>query len=139
MRYVCIAAVLLAAGCGSSSPRLTGRPITRAEWKAVFSDWYAHGRDLHGHSCGAMVIAIAHLPVDPPMYSTIYADLTGYAAKVCTKHPRYDAVARGMSDEDVAALAGMPRRTGPRCWLYTERRVCFTNERASIVQRVVHG
>lgn len=139
MRFALIGLVLLAAGCGSAAPRLTGKPITPAEWKAVFADWYAHGPDLHGHSCGAMVVAIEHLPVDPPTYSTIYADLTRYASKVCTRHPRYDRITDGMPDEDVATLAGLPRRTGLHCWLYTERRVCFTYGRASIVQRVVHG
>ena len=113
-------------GCGGSSGvTLTGRVVTAAQWKAVLWDWY-DGRISHPHSCGAVVVATSHLPIDAT-YSTANADLGRYAAKVCTHHRDFRAIKRGMTDADVAAVAGAPQLpAGGRCWEYRQRRdVCF--------------
>jgi hypothetical protein len=87
---VCGAALGLVACDASTRVQLTGRVVTNAEGKAVLQDWY-DGRISDGHSCGAVVVASSHLPVDGPIYSTVAADLARYAAKVCTHHPNLQA------------------------------------------------
>ena len=147
MRPLALVVVLLLVGCGSSSPRLTHRVVGTAEWRAVLSDWYDHGRDLHdAHTCGAILLALQHLPPSTVAYSTVKPDLEHAARRACTAHPRLVAIKRGMTDEDVAAVAGLPRiGLGLTCWVYpgggneTGRRVCFTHGRVSTLQFVVHG
>ena len=55
---------LVACG-GSNRVRLTGRVVTTTEWRAVLQDWY-DGKISDRHSCGAVVVASSHLPVDGP-------------------------------------------------------------------------
>jgi hypothetical protein len=136
-------------GCGRATPvatsrvPLTNRVVSPADWKAVLEDWYVGGLD-HRHSCGAVVVAISHLPVDGPVYSTVFDDLRRYAGKVCPKEPAFGALRRGMTDRDVAAVAGMPEEPAFGCWLYpvtrrhTGRRVCFRRGRVSVLQVSVH-
>lgn len=127
---VCGATLALAACGGHSRPMLTGRAVTPAQWKAVLRDWY-DGRISDHHSCGAVVVASEHLPVDGPIYGTLAGDLSRYAAKVCTHHPDLAAVRVGMADADVAAVAGAPQvPLYGSCWDYREPRgtrteVCF--------------
>lgn len=137
------ATLALVACGGSTSVKLTGQVVTAAQRKAVFEDWYDGHLSDH-HSCGAVVVASSHLPVDGPIYSTIAADLARYADKVCTHHPDLDAVEIGMSDVDVAAVAGAPQMpaTGP-CWDYwsksrgnTGLAVCFRNGRVASKNQV---
>ena len=127
---------LVACG-GSNRVRLTGRVVTTTEWRAVLRDWY-DGKISDRHSCGAVVVASSHLPVDGPVFNTVSADLARYAVKVCTHHPDLRKVKMGMTDADVAAVAGAPQMpaTG-RCWDYWEKSpshkglaVCFRSGRA---------
>jgi hypothetical protein len=118
-----------------SAPTLTHRVVGAAEWKAVLKDWY-DGRISEHHSCAAVVVASSHLPVDGMTYSTINADLARYAAKVCTHDRSLAAVRVGMSDADVAALAGAPAMPAAgSCWDYAGKpensgaSICFGNRR----------
>lgn len=126
----------LAACAGSNRVQLTGRVVTNAERKAVLQDWY-DGKISDRHSCGAVVVASSRLPVDGATYSTVAADLARYAARVCTHHPDLTKVTVGMTDADVAAVAGAPQMpaTG-RCWEYWQKSpshkglaVCFRSGR----------
>ena len=111
---------LVACG-GPGRVKLTGRTVTSAQWKAVLQDWY-DGRISDRHTCGAVVVASSHLPVDGPIYSTVSADLAHYATKVCTHHPDLTRITPGMTDADVASVAGAPQMpaTG-RCWEYWKK------------------
>lgn len=111
----------LAACDESDGVKLTGQVVTSAQWKAVLQDWY-DGRISDRHTCGAVVVASSHLPVDGPIYSTVSADLAHYATKVCTHHPDLTRITPGMTDADVASVAGAPQMpaTG-RCWEYRKK------------------
>jgi hypothetical protein len=117
-----------------STPKLTHKVVGAAEWKAVLQDWY-DGRIREHHSCAAVVVASSHLPVDGVTYSTINADLARYAAKVCTRHSALAAIKVGMTDADVAALAGTPQiPASGSCWDYASKKrgssgtsICFGN------------
>jgi hypothetical protein len=130
---------------GSDSPKLSGKVVSAAQWKAVLRDWY-DGRISERHSCGAVVVASSHLPVDGPIYSTIDADLARYAAKVCTHHSDLAAIKLGMSDADVAAITGAPTvPASGSCWDYRSSRrdntdiaVCFGNGRVISKSQVTH-
>ena len=132
----CGASLGLVACGGVNRVRLTGRVVASAQWKAVLQDWY-DGRISDRHTCGAVVVASSHLPVDGPIFSTVSADLTRYAAKVCTDHADLARVKVGVTDGDVAAVAGAPQMpaTG-RCWEYWQKgsshkglAVCFRSGR----------
>jgi len=135
---------LVACG-GSDSPKLADKVVSAAQWKAVLRDWY-DGRISDRHSCGAVVVASSHLPVDGPIYSTIDADLTRYAAKVCPHHSDVAAIKVGMSDADVAALAGAPAiPASGSCWDYrstsrdnTDIAVCFGSGRVISKSQAPH-
>jgi hypothetical protein len=58
------------------------RPVSAADWKAVFNDWY-DGRMDQLHSCAAVREAMRHLPAGGMIYSTIGIDLQAYATGVC--------------------------------------------------------
>ena len=64
---------------------------------------------------------------------------------MCPQTSDLDALKTGMSDADVAALAGVPNTVGLKCWLYAVtrdhdgRRVCFTDGRVTTLQFSVHG
>jgi hypothetical protein len=111
----------------------------------VLEDWSAHGDVKDDHACAAILIATEHLPSSPPVYSTVRGDLDRAAARWCAPHGSLGDLRPGMSDADVAAIAGRPRTAHPRCWLYPAtrdhdgRRVCFTNGRVTTLQRSVHG
>ena len=146
MRTAALAAAVLLAGCGTSHALPARRaPVGPREWRAVLEDWYAHGEVTDGHACAAIVIATEHLPSSPPAYSTVREDLDRAAAWQCAARGRLDDLRPGMSDADVAAIAGRPRTAYPGCWLYPVtrdhdgRRVCFTRGRVTTLQRSVHG
>jgi hypothetical protein len=132
--------------CGeASTPTLTHKIVGGSEWRAVLRDWY-DGRISEHHSCGAVVVASSHLPVDGPTFSTIAADLARYADRVCTHHPNLDAVELGMSDADVATVAGAPAiPASGRCWDYrsqnrdnTGTAICFKVGRVVSTSQVRH-
>ena len=145
MRLAALAVVIALTACASHrAPRLRP-PIRPAEWKAVLNDWYPDSVVDHPHPCAAIVIARAHLPVDPPAYSTVDRDLERAEKRLCPQTSDLDALKAGMSDADVAALAGVPDTVGLKCWLYAVtrdhdgRRVCFTEGRVTTLQFSVHG
>ena len=135
---------LVACG-GSNTPKLTNKVVGGSEWRAVLKDWY-DGRISEHHSCAAVVVASSHLPVDGPIYSTVAADLARYAAKVCTHTRDLAAVKRGMSDADVATLAGAPAiPASGSCWDYWSKNpdntgfaVCFKVGRVISKSQVHH-
>lgn len=130
-----VAATALLAGCGSHEVALTHRTVTPAEWRAVFEDWY-DGKLSNRHSCAAVITALSHAPIDGT-YSTVVPDLERYAARVCTSHPNLAALRVGMTDEDVALLAGAPRLPAfGSCWTYGGTHVCFDGGRVASVGRL---
>lgn len=140
---LCTSSCLAACG-GPQVPKLTGRAVTASQWKALFNDWYKDSR-IDGHySCAVSVIATSHLPADPPMYSDVMDVFEKYTAKVC-RPGDLKRVHVGMTDTDVALVAGAPELPAYGCWRYpvTNKqnglRVCFTYGRATIVQHAVHG
>lgn len=91
--------------------------------------------------------------------AVLLAGCGGHKAATATKtEPRRSsalAVKKGMTEEQVRALAGEPQVAGPRCWLYRfvlansgnqisgssidGVRLCFTHGRVSLVQTSLHG
>jgi hypothetical protein len=72
-----------------------------------------------------------------------------YERQVCSAGDVW-AVKVGMTDRQVAAIAGapVPWRSGPRCWQYRASRagtsvdglaVCFVSGRVSEIKTAVHG
>ena len=117
------------------------------------TDWLDNGRIDSTHRCGAVVVAVAHLrlleriPTGNPnrSYGRAVAVLDRYAATVCPRTSQLSKIVRGMSDAEVADVAGMPRTPRLHCWLYPVtrahdgRRVCFVRGRVALVQVSVHG
>lgn len=145
MRIAAVVLVVVAAGCASHHAPKRRPPIRPAEWHGVLNDWYPDGVVDHSHPCAAIVIAKAHLPTDSPTYSTAYRDLGRAERRWCTKSRDLRAIEKGMSDADVAAVAGAPDDVSLHCWLYAVtrkhdgRRVCFTKGRVTTVRLAVHG
>jgi hypothetical protein len=139
VRLVAIALVVTAVGCASHHAPRPRPPIRPTEWRAVLNDWYGDGVVDHSHPCAAIVLARTHLPTDGMTYSTIDRDLHRAEVRWCTQRPDVDTLRTGMSDADVAAVAGAPTEPGLRCWLYPGRRACFTNGRVTTLQFSVHG
>ena len=144
MRRIAAVLLLLAVtACGGA--RTPQPPVTRAEWHAVLRDWSDDRRFEGEYSCGAVVLAIGHLPASFPVYTTVGADLRREARHVCPQRGHYDAIEPAMSDADVAAIAGVPGHVLARCWLYpvtrerTGRQVCFTRGLVTTLQISVHG
>jgi hypothetical protein len=152
---VLVAVAALAATYGSRAEAASpadGGGVTSSQWLAVINDWLDDTRIERRHSCGAVVVAVARLSAyrgqstrgpGPPDRQAISV-LDRYAASVCPRHGRPDEITVGMTDREVASLAGMPRTPGVKCWLYPVtraldgRRVCFTNSRVSSVQVSEH-
>jgi hypothetical protein len=117
-------------------------PVSGHAWIAVVDDWLDNGRFDHAHSCPAVVVAAtnANVPSDRATYTRFPHDVRSLARRVC--HAGDAArIVLGMSDADVASIAGAPRFpiSGPHCWAYTTRRFCFTGKRVSKIQSVNHG
>jgi hypothetical protein len=145
MRFAVLAVVVALTACGSHHAPRARPPIQPAEWKAVLNDWYPDSVVDHAHPCAAIVIARAHLPSPTLAYSTVDRDLQRAEQRWCPRSSSLDALKMGMSDADVAAVAGVPDTVGPKCWLYVVtrdhdgRRVCFARGRVTILQFSVHG
>jgi hypothetical protein len=148
-----VALAVAASGCGGSK-HVAAPPIRPQEWRAVVDDWLDNGRIDIRHRCGAVVEALAHLrfleripaPTYNPRLSFAHATSTldRYAASVCPRTSELSKIVVGMSDAEVANVAGMPRTPRLRCWLYPVtrahdgRRVCFAHGRVALVQTSVH-
>jgi hypothetical protein len=143
----------IAAGCGGS--HVSGHrlpPITGKESSAVINDWLDDGRVDGHHSCGAVVEAVAkisalaHSRAEHPSlaYHRAISAFDRYAGDVCPSKPQLGKIVVGMTDAEVARIAGMPRTPRLRCWLYAVtrdrdgRRVCFSDGRVALVQVSVH-
>jgi hypothetical protein len=123
--------------------------VTAKQWIAVVNDSLDNARIDGRHSCGAVVEAVAHVSVlstpGTPIYQRAVSMLDTYAGGVCPRHPRLAQIVVGMTDAEVADIAGMPRTPSLRCWLYpvtpdlTGRRVCFDRGRVARVQVSVHA
>jgi hypothetical protein len=134
-------------------------PATDAEWKAVIDDWYDNGKVDAPHRCVAVRAAIERLPPRSPASAT--EDLRRVAQVFCHAKAAHRlliqpdaegtvfAVKRGMTTQQVLALAGKPDRVGPLCWLYhatrvarpevTGMRICFSKGHVAKTQISVHG
>jgi hypothetical protein len=113
-----VALALVAAGCGHHAAEATP-PVTGKEWRAVITDWSMYGRFTHQHPCAAVVVARSRIvPALHEGMPLIHA-LDVFERKVCPAGDVW-AVQTGMSDREVAALAGppIPWRSGPHCWNY---------------------
>jgi hypothetical protein len=117
-------------------------PVSGHAWTAVVNDWLDNGRFDHAHSCAAIVVAAtnANTPSDRATYTRFPRDVRSLARRVCRVGDA-TKITIGMSNATVAAIAGAPRfpLSGPHCWTYTTRRVCFTDKRVSKLQFVTHG
>jgi len=143
------ALALVAAGCGHHSAAATP-PVTGKEWHAVVADWSMHGRFTQRHSCAAAVVARTRVvPAYHEGMPLVHA-LDVFERRICSAGDVW-AVQKGMSDREVASLAGhpIPWRSGPNCWNYDASKVgtsidalafCFdrTGHVAAIRTRV-HG
>jgi hypothetical protein len=141
LSFVLIACLLASnalSGCGNNSNH-SSQPVSFREWQAVVGDWLVDGRLSNTHSCAAAVVAEVRSHAVGGQRLT--AALVAYAQARC-RHTDVAAIRRGMSDREVADLAGLPDVSGARCWSYrhvsrTEAvRVCFKDGRAAQVKRV---
>ena len=117
-------------------------PVHGPAWRGVVNDWLDDNRFEQPHACAPVVVAWGRLETMsmPSGWSRIFDDLKREARRVCwTGDARRIRV--GMSDAAVVAVAGKPRLSlsGPVCWVYPARRVCFANGHVVTVQSVVHG
>ena len=140
-------AVAVAASSRAARASATHR-VSEREWAAVISDWRAHGRFAGRHSCAAVIVARTHAP---PMYkegTPLVHALDLYERKLCLPGNVW-AVRQGMSDRDVASVAGapIPWLSGPHCWSYHATksgtsvdglRFCFTGGRVSEIDTAFH-
>src|SRR3954447_17352920 len=62
VRTALVLVVLAATWAAASAVAARPTPVTGREWKAVFTDWFAHGRLAASHSCAAVVVARTHAP-----------------------------------------------------------------------------
>jgi len=96
-------------------------PVSTREWQSVLKDWLVHGRFSQPHSCAAAVVARTHAPPAYKEGTPLVDALNLYELKAC-RSPRHDpgAVEVGMSNRQVAALAGvpLPRFSGTKSWAY---------------------
>jgi hypothetical protein len=143
---------VVTAGCGGSKHGDAAPPVRPQEWRAVVTDWANNDQVTGRHSCGAVVEAVAHIgllrvvPKHAPglPYRPAIVAFDSYATRVCPARPQLSKIGVGMSDAEVAEVAGMPRTPGLHCWLYPVtlahdgRRVCFAYGRVTLVQRSVH-
>src|SRR5450759_2851100 len=135
-------------GCGGSHGAHRTPVVTSKQWAAVVNDWLDNARIDGRYSCGAVVEAVAHISALHPPYSPTWQRavpmLDRYSSQVCTRHPQLPRIVVGMTDAEVAEVAGMPRTPRLRCWLYPVlrdlpgRRVCFDRWRVTLVQVSVH-
>ncbi len=142
--------VFALAALGGGDAGASANPVTRAEWKAVLNDWFAHGRFARRHSCTAAVVARSHTAPAFREGSALVLALDRFERSRCARNGDPWGVKRGMTDREVGTIAGapVPWLSGPRCWLYRKdkpgtsidgARYCFTRGRVTLVQIAVHG
>jgi hypothetical protein len=117
-------------------------PVSGHAWNAVDNDWLDNGRFDHAHSCAAVVVAATNANVrsDRATDTQFPHDVRSLARRIC--HSGNAAqIELGMSNADVASIAGAPRFpiSGPHCWAYATRRFCFTGKHVTKIQSVSHG
>jgi hypothetical protein len=114
-------------------------------WRGVFRDVY-DGRLDRVWPCSTLRTAVAHLPVDGPIYSKVPRLLMRAAARAC--NAAVGGLPLGSPRTAFLAAFGGPSLAGPHCalWKWTPEdgavdgvRVCFRNGRAVTVQTAVHG
>ena len=137
MRLVALLLVTLLSGCRGAS--------AGPEWKAVIRDAY-DGRLDRNWSCSSLRAAVAHLPQDVAAYQTIPLMLDSATGRACDA--ALARVERRLTRAEVTTLLGRPDRAS-RCWLYRWPpdhssaidgvRLCFSDDRVSLVQTAVHG
>ncbi len=66
-----------------TSPSDVSTLLAADEWRDVIDDWYDDGTFDRPHRCVAVREAMERLPTSPPDYSTVYADMSRYANRVC--------------------------------------------------------
>lgn len=117
-------------------------PVSGSAWRGVVNDWLGGNRFDRPHTCAAVVVAWGHVVTMsyPQSYSSFPTDLRLEARRVCGR----GAAARvrlGMSDTEVGRVAGLPSLplSGPRCWTYPTRRVCFAHGRVSRIRLAARG
>lgn len=147
LAIIALLVVAVAAGCGNRAS--SARPVTFHEWNSVVGDWLAHGKFSSAHSCAATVVARSRVvPAYHEGMPLVHA-LDLYEQRVC-KPGNVWAVRVGMSDRQVAALAGapVPWMSGPHCWFYRAKHsgtsvdglgFCFSSGRVMAVKTAVHG
>jgi hypothetical protein len=114
-------------------------------YRDVFHDVY-DGRLDTSWSCAALRTAIAHLPVDGPVYSRLPGVLARAAAPACDN--ALTGLAAGAPKAAVVAALGRPDVARARCPVWRWRpesgavdgaRICFAHGRATAVETAVHG
>jgi hypothetical protein len=146
-RFVVVLAALVF--CITAYGEPASKPVTGQEWQAVINEWFIYGRFVHEHACPAVVVARSRVgrKYHGPMALVHALDL--FERKLCPAGNVW-AVRLGMSDREVASVAGapIPWRSGPHCWLYhaskagtsiDRLRVCFKAGRVAAIQAGVHG
>lgn len=149
IRALCLAsAVLLAVGVGRASAAAS-QPVTSKESHAVLTDWLAHDRFTHTHSCAAVVVARTHAPPKYREGTPLVHALDVYEQAICHAGNVW-AIKDGMTDRQVASTAGapVPWLSGPRCWFYRAKRAetsidglgfCFASGRVADIKTAVHA
>lgn len=148
IRALCLgSAVLLAVGVGRVSAA-TSQPVSSKEWLDVLNGWLAHDRFTQAHSCASVVVARTHAPPKYREGTPLVHALDLYERKVCPAGNVW-AVAEGMTNRQVASIAGapVPWMSGPRCWFYRARMAgtsidglsfCFVSGRVANIIHAVH-
>lgn len=123
--------------------------MTAREWKSVVRDWQAHGRFSKAHSCAADVVARSRVVPKYHEGMPLVHALDVYERHVCGQGNVW-AVRVGMSDRQVADLAGapVPWMSGPHRWVYRATKpgtsvdglgFSFSSGRVSAIETAVHG
>jgi hypothetical protein len=127
---VVILALALGASVCAAQP---GPPVTTRQWESVLNDWLAHGSFNERHSCAAAVVARTHAPPTYTEGTPLVHALDLYEIAVCLSPGDPSVITVGMSNREVANLAGVPVpwQSGPHSWRYRTpgagRRIVFTS------------
>ena len=130
-------------GAPGVSATVNSPPVTGPQWKSVFNDWFAYGRFTESHSCAAAVVARTHAPPLYPEGTPFAHALDLYEIAVCPSPGNPGAVKVGMSNREVADIAGVPVPwlSSPQSWDYRKPgdgiRIDFTA--AGYVERIGHA
>lgn len=112
----------------------------------MITDWLEHGKFSSAHSCAAVVVARAHAAPAFAEGTPLVGALDLSERRLCRYPGNAAAVTVGMSDRQVANIAGVPVpwQSGPHSWLYRApgdgRRIYFTDSGyASKILIAQHG